>query len=352
MAPVSRFSARVIHPSAALYENLGDYPVIVLTQLSSMDSALAARIEGRVRDGGALWVFLGPKVNVYQYDKFLYRDAEGPLPGKLGAVSEVQAARASDTNALHVAFGQSLHPAANALTEFTGIDARILGRFNIEQAPESRAVLRLSDGTPAMIERGYGRGRVIVANMTAGAGWTYLPGTPEFPILVQEVLKYLVGNPDESVNLDAGGRFEQPVFVSQQHLLLRLPDGQKARLTPFEKPGRKTETWFVQFEKTDQQGLHEMLDVPAGVVPRTRFVVNQVSSEGDLSRLSEEDFASVFGKGGYRWVGQDTPVEDLAAKLHAVTDFAPLFLVALSALLATETYLAWRFGRRRRRIAA
>ncbi|MFN2167800.1 MAG: hypothetical protein ACK2U9_16270, partial [Anaerolineae bacterium] len=347
MAPVSRFTVKLVPPAACIYENLGDYAVIVMTQAAGLDASLVARLEGRVRDGGALWVFLGPNVNVYQYDKLLYRDGAGLLPARLGS-GRATSVSASPDAAVYLALGDSDHPAAGDLAGFTGRDAVVTGGLEMEAGPGARPVFALSDGRPAMVEKPFGRGRVMVADFTAGAGWTRLPGTPEFPVMVQEILRYLVGNPDAAVNLDAGQPFEQPVFVSREHLLLRKPDGSKARLTPGEFPDHAGDAWFVRYDGTDQQGVYELLDVPEGVVPRTRFVVNQVASEGDLTSLDNPGFSERYGR-GYRWVGPDTPVEDLAARLHAVTDFAPGILAALTALLAIEACLAWRFGRRRRR---
>jgi hypothetical protein len=163
---------------------------------------------------------------------------------------------------------------------------------------------------------------------------------------VQELVRYLVGNPDLGVNLNVGDRFEEPVYVSTQHLLLRHPDGRKERLTPRKREGRQN-AWSVEFEGTRQQGLYEFSDVSADVLPRLRFVANQKPEEGDLSRLTREDFGEAFGRGGWSWIGQETPVEEFVAKLHSVTELAPVVLWLLVLILAAESYLAARFGRRR-----
>lgn len=139
--------------------------------------------------------------------------------------------------------------------------------------------------------------------------------------------------------------FEQPVFVSAQHLLLRHPNGRKERLTPREREGRK-DTWVVSFDRTQEQGVYEFVDTVPGVLPRRRFVVNQRPEEGDLSRLGRNEARDAFG-GAWQWVGLEVPVEDLAAKLHTVTELAPGLLWMLAVVLGAEAFLAARFGRRR-----
>ena len=79
------------------------------------------------------------------------------------------------------------------------------------------------------------------------------------------------------MNLDVGGRFEQPVYVSTQHLLLRHPDGRKERIVPRQREGRE-DSWLMSYDGTQQQGLYEFVDIASEVLPRLRFVVNQIRS--------------------------------------------------------------------------
>ena len=345
MDKVSRFTAKTIHPSALSFENLDDYRVIVLAPTSTLTEQFAARLENYANAGGSLWVFVGPEINAYDYNKFLYKENAGPLPCQIGGRT-----KAEEKKQPHLEFGQSPHAALHELSGSTGNDARFLGSYEMGLPEGAKVVMTLSDRKPAVIEKEFGRGRVLLFNTTAGVRWTHLPATLEFPILVQGMLKYLVGNPDRDVNLLTGDRFSQRVFVSSQHLLLRLPNGQKERLAPLRKPGQK-DAWQVAFDETDQQGVYEIVDVAEGVVPRTRFVVNHRADEGDLASLSSSDVRSAFGRTGYEWVRPEVPIDDLVAKLHSVTEMAPAFLWLLVIVFGAEAYLAGRFGRRRGKAA-
>jgi hypothetical protein len=339
---VSRFAAKVINCSQIDFENLENYAAVVLTEARDLSEPTAVKLENYVSDGGALWVFMGPQVNVYQYNKLLFKDGNGLLPSRLKA----GAAPPAGTEAPFIRFGESTHPALAQLTGSGNSDAKFLNYMDLEVKPDTRVVLALSNGAPAVLEKSFGRGRALLVNSTAGVDWSYLPATIEFPILVQEMMRYLVGNPDAAVNLNVGDRFEEPVYVSTQHLLLKLPDGRKERLTPRAREGRAN-AWTAVFEGTRQQGRYEFVDASPEALPRLRFVVNQKPEEGDLSRFTRGDFAEAFGHAGARWIGQETPVEDFVAKLHSVTELAPAVLWMLILVLAVESFLAARFGRRR-----
>ena len=341
MEKVSRFSSKVVHPARIAYENLRDYGAAVLADSSNPDESSVAKLEKYVADGGVLWLFLGPRVNIYNYNKALFKDGNGLMPAKL----VTQAAPPSDQAAPFVKFGESSHPALAELADSVGEDARSIRFFELEMQPGARTVLSLSDGTPAVVERAYGRGKVLLSNTTVGLEWTFLPATVEFPIMVQELLRYLAGTPDASVNLTVGDTFEQPVQISTQHMLLRHPDGSKERLTP-QKRTEEADSWYVRFDRTRQQGLYEVDAVPEAI-PRRLFVVNQNSAEGDLSRLNSGGFVEAFGRGGWTWLGRDIPVVEFASRLHSVAELAPAILWSLILILGVESLLAFRFGKRR-----
>ena len=223
--------------------------------------------------------------------------------------------------------------------------------MDLQLAPDARVVLALSNGAPAMIEKPFGRGKVLLADFTAGLDWTTLPATAEYPILVQELMRSLIGNRDASVNLTVGDRFQQPVFVSTQHLLVKYPDGHKARLTPHERADRKN-AWVLSLDDTKQQGLYEVVDAPPEVLPRLRFVVNQKLASGDLSRFEQDEFADALEHGNWRWIGPESPFDELVSRRMEVTELAPAILWALVLVLVAESVLAMVFGRRRGGVAA
>jgi hypothetical protein len=211
-----------------------------------------------------------------------------------------------------------------------------------KQAEFGRAVAILSNQQPCICEKSFGQGKVMLVCTSADASWNYLVYTGEYLVLVQELMRYLVGAPDQSVNLRLGQPFQQPVLLSSQYLLLRRPDLSKVRIAPVPQGN----VWRVAYSQTDQQGVYEV-DTTAEVMPRRRFVVNMVASEGDLTRVDVESLRRELTQAGATYWGPDKSIQRAVEARHSIQEFAWMFLWALFALLAVETLLATRFGRRR-----
>ncbi|QDU96135.1 BatA domain-containing protein [Lignipirellula cremea] len=342
---VSHFQVKTIVPARISYENLSEYAAILLTGTRQLTPGLAAQLETYAADGGSLWMFMGDTVNLYDYNRLLYRDGEGVMPCALAEKVAPQDAAAN----IYPQYGDSNHPALVQLARLASDDQTAVLKYvhidSQQMAASAQVVVSLSNGEPAIVERPFGRGRSLLLNTSADAGWSRLPALAEFAILVQELLRYVVGEPDAAVNLNVGETFEQPVYISTQHLLLRYPDGSKERLRPRRRSADQDE-FEVLFDNTTQQGLYEIETIEE-VLPRRRFVVNPSAAESDLSRLSQADFRETFPAGGWSWIGSGVSVADMAADLHTVTEISPWIFGALAAMLAIETLLAWRFGRRR-----
>ena len=350
---LSHFDVKTIPPDRISYENLSEYAVVILTATSRLNDVLVGQLEAYVSDGGAVWFFMGDAVNLFDYNSRLFKDGKGLLPCRLDSKQSTGAEET--TPAVYLNYGDASHPGLANFARFSDSQNAVLRQYVKLAADDQndstiRVVAPLSDKSPAIIEKRFGRGVTLLSNTTPGPEWTYMSGMSDYPILIQELLRYLLGSPDAEVNLNIGDRFQQPVFVSTQHLSLKLPDGNKVRLTP-RKQNAGDELPIVSFEQTTQQGLYQ-IEAIEEVAPRRRFVVNQSAEEGDLARLSSSEFDDAFSVDGLTWIGPERTVEDLAANLHTITEVAPWLLCVLLGSLSLETLLAWRFGRRREEVAA
>ena len=363
MAKVSRFSAKVALPSEVIYENLAfsvreerrqdpdaparfttvGYVAVVLAGSSFLTAEMAATLERYVAEGGSLWLFMGDRVNPRRYNNLLYKGGEGLMPCRLKRPVSVDA---SGGTQVVPDFGSSTHP---AFAFFSGVatpaDAAVRRYVDLEVANKAEVLVNFTNQgrTPAVIAGTFGRGSVWLTNTTAGAEWTYLPARAEFTIFVQEVLRHLVGNPDRSANLAVGRPFQQLVYASNQQLLLRCPDGTARRLRPALTDVENA--WRIEFTGTDQQGLYE-IDPGRAELARRRFVVNQDTMEADLSRHAQGDIEGAFGTSA-TWIPRETDLAEFVSRLHGETRVAPGILWTLVAVLALESFLAARFGRRR-----
>lgn len=348
---ISHFATKTIVPDRIAYENLSDYSVVIVTATGGLNDSLVSRLEAYVADGGTAWFFLGDAVNLFDYNTLLYKKGTGLLPARL---VEKKTSAEDTTPSVYLNYAESSHPGLAHFARFSDASRAIVKRhvalaIDPQNDSQTRVVAPLSDQSPAIIEKPFGRGATLLCNTSPHPDWTIMPGLSDYPIFIQEMLAYLVGHPDSEVNLQIGERFQQPVFVSTQHLLLKLPDGGKVRLTP-QKRNDDTELPLVTFSGTTQEGLYEMEAIEE-VAPRRRFVVNSDAEEGDLARLTAEEFQDAFSVSGLTWIEPRQPIEELAGSLHTLAEIAPWLLGLLTAILAMETYFAWRFGRRREEAA-
>jgi hypothetical protein len=256
---ISHFAVKTIVPDRIAYENLSDYAVVILTATSGLNDSLVSRLEAYVADGGTAWFFLGDAVNLFDYNTLLFKNGKGLLPCRL---MEKKASSPETEPAVYLNYADSSHPSLAHFARFSDASQAILKRYitlsiDPETVPSTRVIAALSDQSPAIVEKPLGRGTALLCNTSPHPDWTVMPGLSDYPIFLQEMLAYLVGHPDAEVNLKIGDRFEQPVFVSTQHLLLKTPDGGKVRLTP-RKPNQEAELPRIAFTETTQPGLYEI----------------------------------------------------------------------------------------------
>jgi hypothetical protein len=358
---LSPFAVTVRRPDELLQVNLDHYAVVILANVGNFSDSLVSRLEQYVGDGGNLLIFAGDAVVPYEYNTKLLKAGKGLLPGELEAAiglrpdEAASQAKTSPNKAGELLLGLSfsaagaeLHPAVGNVRQMTrqpappSISRYMPVKLQGKQGVFGRPVAYYSNSQPAICERSFGQGKVMLVNTSADASWSYLVYTSEYIVLVQELLRFVVGAPDRSVNLRLGQPFEQPVLLSSQYLLLRRPDYTKVRVAP----AAQGNLWRVSYGQTDRQGVYEV-DAGPEVLARRRFVVNLVASEGDLTRLETGELKAELKRSGVTFWPSDTPVQRAVEARHSVKEYAGLFLWALFGLLAAETLLAVRFGRRR-----
>ena len=385
----SVFSTNVIHPFQLIYENLDfavreirpdepgeaptyqteGYVAVVVTGISNLRPDVVGRLQSYVENGGKVLFFLNDRVRPAHYNRMLYRDpteaqADGddeddPLRGQsLLPARLVRTTNVEDTVPLFATATGGRVPSFG--TGMSHPDTRLQKMCELDVHPRADVLLRAGTGPtdagqPLLVRKrvgGYG-GEVWLANMSASPSWTTLQARAEFPLLIQELLRGLVGQPNDVANLDVGQTFQQLVYASAQPLLVYLPDGRTSvRVSPPPTPRGEEPPipWEMRFSQTYDHGVYRV-EPSQHEVARTRFVVNQdAEAESDLTRHSRRDLENELDFGrtwDAVWFPRGTDIASYIAGLHGVTELAPGLLWILIAALAVESYLAARFGRRR-----
>lgn len=209
----------------------------------------------------------------------------------------------------------------------------------------AQTIVPYSDGRPALVERGLGKGRVLamttpVSDPLNENPWNLLPAGDDWPflVLVQQMGDYLVGASEQRLNYFAG----QPAVLkldpnaSFQSYLLSGPDQIELRLAP------RADRDLLEISATDRPGNYRVqAGGLSGGVDRG-FSVNLSAEQTQLTRIPEDQLQSLFGR--QPRIARDQEQIDRDVSVGRVgRELFPLLIVLVAAVLALEHLLANRF---------
>ena len=323
--------------------------LVVLNDVPLPGGAPGERLRERIEAGMGLIVIAGPRSDPAAWEA----GWSAFLPGQVGAPVETRTERGG-----RLARIDGDHPVFAA---FGGAGRAGLGdprffryrSFEPDTAGAGGAVriaARFDDGTPALVERRVGEGRVLVWMTSMDAVWSDLPLNPAFVPLVQEMAShaappsglapaYLVGQPLDPVFLRRRAGILDEAEGAPPALLVP-PDGRgvtipagAGRLPPdLREPGHYT----VRPEA--QPGA-------AG----WGFAVNVDMREADPSRMEASELAAGAGAGGAPAMAGAVPVDGVEGSGARLEERERrqsgwlLLLLAAALLLAAEPLVANRF---------
>jgi hypothetical protein len=290
---------------------LQDFQVLVLCNVANVSRGLAAKIRGFVEKGGGLLFTLGDRVEADLYNStwedLLPRELRGVKSPYAGAEAE------KDIRTMHIdrhfgkgPEGQATHP---VLSVFQDPDQGDMGLADFttyfllqpEVKTKSRVILRLTNGTPLMLEKSLGKGRVILYASSADLAWNDFCLYPTYLPLFHQTVQYLArslqkGDPGR---LLAGSIVEVACPEDMEGALVMDPEGNTSSLRAMEYKGQR-----LLRVKTSQPGVYylrfqERLS-PAGALAFSEnqadqvLVLNLDLRESDLERISEAELKKIL----------------------------------------------------------
>ena len=333
------------------------YDAVVLANVPHLDDEPRKALERYVREGGALLVFLGDRVDPDLYNRSLYREGKGLLPCSLG---EVVGEGAERRNAVHISGEMGRHPFTRLFREQKAIKLtspfffRYWRLEGVDGRDDVRVVCRFDGGAPAMVEATHGRGRVVVFASSADDEWNDMPSWPAYLALMQETTTQVARDPGARHNLTVG-----------QPLVAHLSPRQFGKALHVVKPGpEQAEPVVVQataadgivsvtYRETDRAGVYKVTPKDkAGAEEEPDepdraeqlFAVNVPARESDLTRISEQELRKVYGGFDFEY-RRGAARRERAAEVTRGGELWRGLAYALLALVLLESVLAQRFGR-------
>jgi hypothetical protein len=314
------------------------FDVVALSNVSNLGDSDRRLLAEFVQNGGGALFFLGDKVNPDLYNRDLLDAKPSLLPARLNGTGETKTSL--DAASLD-------HPALQRFRGAADVDlgtAQFTKYFKlapVEGDKSIRVMARFTDGSPAMVERQFGLGKVILVASGATTEWNTLPLKPAFLPMIHQLVAYLATGTDGTRNGTVGEPLVKPLPLSEASRKVTISDPSAAKTSV--KPLVDERGATVTLEHPQKAGFYR-LDVQGGT--QDVFAVNRDVAESDLKSLSQEALKKVLTGFDWGWIGLN---EDLVSALTRARQGVELWrhlLLAALFLMALETMLAQMFGRR------
>jgi len=276
-----------ISPAALAQTDLAKYRAVILANVESLAGPAVEKLEAFVDRGGSVLTFLGDRVQQNFYNQTLAAPTRlhgGLLPGRLLGIEGNPAARQEDLFVSEIDF---THPALSsfddpAFARLTGVPMKALWTVDPGQWP---VLMRVNSGSPLLIERPFGKGRVLLYAGPCDRDWSSFPVRPAYLPWVYRLTGYLAQEPIvRQPFYSTGDTVPIPVSASEglAPVLVRTPDQLVRQATAGDDPATP-----LVFADTLQPGVYTLF--AAGKESQgQRFVVNLEGPESNLTYLDRE----------------------------------------------------------------
>jgi hypothetical protein len=321
-AALGTLTRLALTPDARAPNGLGDKPLtefsfIVVTDAGLLGPAETARIQDYVQGGGRALLAFGPRAASLTSVPV---GGETLKPGsQLGAT--VKAASIGELD--------SAHPALRGVDELR--TAKFTRYLAVEPGADDRVLIRFDDGTPLLLERTLGEGRVLLFTSSLDKEWNDLPVQPVFVPFMAGLANYLLGGAGFTSEADLGSTLAVRA--------LGLAGGQI-----FDPRGEKALGLGGSGDVLlDQIGFYEVM----GGGTSELVAVNFDPRESDLARLDDATIERWRGLGTH--AADQTQTGAAAAAAEPVPrSLGPWLVIALLLVAVMESWVGnWHLRIRR-----
>lgn len=277
----------VVSPSGLTGADFARYPLVVLANVEALPPPAVEALEGYVDRGGSLLVFLGDQVNPEFYNANFASPTRlhgGLMPGRLlgregdpkGAADFAAVGAVDDTHPALSAFGDP---------QFAGLsNVGFKALWGVDPGPASAVLMRVSTGSPLLLSKPFGKGRVLAFTSSCDRDWTNFPVRPAFLPWVHRLVGFLAQAPMGGTGFFAtGDKVPVPVAASEglPQVTVKRPDGTLGSPVATGDPDEP-----LVFTETSEAGVYTLLD-PGKPDARRVFAANLESYESDLTYLDD-----------------------------------------------------------------
>jgi len=276
-----RFEVLVRQPETLSDDDLRKTAVVLLNDVS-VPLPLARRLARFVEQGGGLFVAAGPRAT--------WPAEVDLLPGAIG--NPVDRSRGDAARVGAVEYGHPVFEPFRAPRSGDFSPARIYGYRNVAAAKDAQVLARFDGGSPAILERRSGGGRMLLWASTLDTTWTDVPIRPIFLPFMHRAMRHLAAYKDSQPWLTVGDVLDPSATTSAKATsaqgMVLTPSGQRR---PIEEEGSDV-------MQLDEAGFYELRR--GGAQSDTAVVASNVNpAEADLTPLDPKEItAAALPQGG------------------------------------------------------
>jgi len=325
---------------------LADFDAVAIVDVPRIEMDMVSDLEKYVREGGGLMIFPGERLEIKSYNaEFgggLLPATMGPVWGESGGQGKFRTLQGPPYTHPMVSIWQD--PAAGTLSTarfYKGVglqpQATVAG-----EGGEPVTVLSYADGTPAIVERTWGSGRVIEFSSSGNAAWNDLPAHPAFVPLMQRVLGRLVTRRDDALNIPVGSAFTyqaRPEWLYKEMTVAK--PGASPGAVDKSKVGLIDGAPLLRYEDTDHAGVYDV-EIASTPPVKLRFVAQADPEESKLTPLTDAELKTLGpGTRVIHWGPQTEMRQALGGNGR---EFWTVFAALALAVAVCESFLAGRFS--------
>jgi len=197
----------------------------------------------------------------------------------------------------------------------------------------------LDTGDPFLVEKQFGKGRVIQCCTACDDDWSNLPARPAYLPLMQQLVTYLASTVYPPRNVNVGQQLAALLRPENADKTATItdPDGKRHEI----KAVLKEDHCLVEFADTELPGLY-VLETPDNET--IHFVVNTSRAESDLKLLDDKEFADLAEMMQAKGVSSAEQYLQLDKQRRFGREIWKPLLAAVLVLLFLEVLLQQRFA--------
>ncbi len=327
---------------------LGGFSSVVLSNVGRLDTSAIRALEKYVADGGGVAFFLGDSCSARYYNEELFRGGEGLFPVALKGPADLPIDRFDpapdvqfDNHFIFRIFAES----RNSFLQTVLVNryfSTVASSQDTSAAQPARTIAKLRNGAPLVVEKNFGKGRVVAFLTTAAPLWNSWAKNPSFVVIAQDLQAYLSKTHEEQPVRLVGEPIRLSLDAADYDPAVRFlpPDATAApNASTDAKPDAKGKLEAV-FDDVPQSGVYSAHLTRKDRKPETRlFAVNVDPAEGELALMEKTRLADRLRGVNYRY--------DLASQWQSANEeprganAGDAFLYALLALLVVEMIFAY-----------